>query len=103
MQNGLHVGVLAVFKMNLIPNGMEKNELRGETRRTVFLLIKCSCYVLNSFSGEATEDELFSRLQNLKNGAEQQSNTPSTENVEEPSGKLDISFAFYFKNELVNQ
>ncbi|XP_019725279.1 E3 ubiquitin-protein ligase RLIM [Hippocampus comes] len=35
--------------------------------------------------GEATEDELFSRLQNLKNGAEQQSNTPNTENVEEPS------------------
>ncbi|XP_037117847.1 E3 ubiquitin-protein ligase RLIM isoform X2 [Syngnathus acus] len=34
--------------------------------------------------GEATEDELFSRLQNIKNGAEQQSNTPRTENVEEP-------------------
>ncbi|XP_057705434.1 E3 ubiquitin-protein ligase RLIM [Corythoichthys intestinalis] len=34
--------------------------------------------------GEATEDELLSRLQNIKNGAEQQSEAPSTEIAEDP-------------------
>ncbi|XP_061691364.1 E3 ubiquitin-protein ligase RLIM [Syngnathoides biaculeatus] len=39
--------------------------------------------------GEATEDELFSRLQNIKNDAEQQTNTPSTENVEDPAAIIE--------------
>nr|XP_046261951.1 E3 ubiquitin-protein ligase RLIM isoform X2 [Scatophagus argus] len=34
--------------------------------------------------GEVTEDELFSRLQQIKDGPEQQNNTPSTEGGEEP-------------------
>ncbi|XP_069027724.1 E3 ubiquitin-protein ligase RLIM [Embiotoca jacksoni] len=34
--------------------------------------------------GEVTEDELFSRLQQIKDGPEQQNTTPSTESVEEP-------------------
>ncbi|KAM7000501.1 E3 ubiquitin-protein ligase RLIM isoform 1-T2 [Tautogolabrus adspersus] len=34
--------------------------------------------------GEATEDELLSRLQQLKDGPEQQNNTPTTENGEDP-------------------
>lgn len=34
--------------------------------------------------GEVTEDELFSRLQQIKDGPEQQNNTPSTESGEDP-------------------
>ncbi|XP_008282601.1 E3 ubiquitin-protein ligase RNF12-B [Stegastes partitus] len=34
--------------------------------------------------GEVTEDELFSRLQQIKDGPEQQNNTPSTESAEDP-------------------
>ncbi|XP_010753519.3 E3 ubiquitin-protein ligase RLIM [Larimichthys crocea] len=34
--------------------------------------------------GEVTEDELFSRLQQIKDGPEQQNNTPSAENGEDP-------------------
>uniref|UniRef100_A0A1A7Z4G8 RING-type E3 ubiquitin transferase n=2 Tax=Iconisemion striatum TaxID=60296 RepID=A0A1A7Z4G8_9TELE len=34
--------------------------------------------------GEVTEDELFSRLQQIKDGPEQQNNPPSTETSEEP-------------------
>ncbi|XP_051274868.1 E3 ubiquitin-protein ligase RLIM isoform X2 [Dicentrarchus labrax] len=34
--------------------------------------------------GEVTEDELFSRLQQIKDGPEQQNNNPSTESGEEP-------------------
>ncbi|KAM8733269.1 E3 ubiquitin-protein ligase RLIM [Acanthopagrus schlegelii] len=34
--------------------------------------------------GEVTEDELFSRLQQIKDGPEPQNNTPSTENGEDP-------------------
>ncbi|TKS72485.1 E3 ubiquitin-protein ligase RNF12-A [Collichthys lucidus] len=34
--------------------------------------------------GEVTEDELFSRLQQIKDGPEQQNNTPSAENAEDP-------------------
>lgn len=47
---------------------------------------------MTSLSGEVTEDELFSRLQQIKDGPEQQNNTPSIENGEEPVGKLAISF-----------
>lgn len=46
-------------------------------------------------SGEVTEDELFSRLQQIKDGPEQQNNStsaPSTESVEDPVGK----FPFFF-------
>uniref|UniRef100_A0A3Q2T8R3 RING-type E3 ubiquitin transferase n=1 Tax=Fundulus heteroclitus TaxID=8078 RepID=A0A3Q2T8R3_FUNHE len=35
--------------------------------------------------GEVTEDELFSRLQQIKDGPEQQNNNPSTESTEEPA------------------
>lgn len=34
--------------------------------------------------GEVTEDELFNRLQQIKDGPEQQNNTPSAENGEDP-------------------
>ncbi|XP_045886174.1 E3 ubiquitin-protein ligase RNF12-B [Micropterus dolomieu] len=34
--------------------------------------------------GEVTEDELFSRLQQIKDGPEQQNNTPSTESGQDP-------------------
>ncbi len=50
------------------------------------------CFVI-SLSGEATEDELFNRLQQIKDGPEQQNNTPSTENGEEPVGTF-VSFCF---------
>uniref|UniRef100_A0A3B5A988 RING-type E3 ubiquitin transferase n=1 Tax=Stegastes partitus TaxID=144197 RepID=A0A3B5A988_9TELE len=39
--------------------------------------------------GEVTEDELFSRLQQIKDGPEQQNNTPSTESAEDPVGNGD--------------
>ncbi|XP_054648374.1 E3 ubiquitin-protein ligase RLIM [Dunckerocampus dactyliophorus] len=41
--------------------------------------------------GEATEDELFSRLHHIKNGAEQQTNTPRTENGEDPGEQPETS------------
>ncbi|XP_061901820.1 E3 ubiquitin-protein ligase RLIM [Entelurus aequoreus] len=41
--------------------------------------------------GEATEDELFSRLHHIKNGPEQQNNTPRTENGEEPGEQPETS------------
>lgn len=44
-----------------------------------------------SLSGEVTEDELFNRLQQIKDGPEQQNNTPSTESGEDPVGKF-VSF-----------
>nr|XP_020474923.1 E3 ubiquitin-protein ligase RLIM isoform X2 [Monopterus albus] len=34
--------------------------------------------------GEVTEDELFNRLQQIKDGTEEQNNTPTTENGEDP-------------------
>lgn len=45
-------------------------------------------------SGEVTEDELFSRLQQIKDGPEPQNNTPSTESGEDPVGKFVISSSF---------
>lgn len=47
-----------------------------------------------SLSGEVTEDELFSRLQQIKDGPEQQNNTPSTERGEDPVGTFAISSFF---------
>ncbi|XP_068182254.1 E3 ubiquitin-protein ligase RLIM [Antennarius striatus] len=41
--------------------------------------------------GEVTEDELFSRLQQIKNSPEQQNNTPSTESGEDPVEPLETS------------
>lgn len=42
-------------------------------------------------SGEVTEDELFNRLQQIKDaGPQQQNNTPNTESTGEPSGKFDL-------------
>nr|XP_057919787.1 E3 ubiquitin-protein ligase RLIM [Doryrhamphus excisus] len=41
--------------------------------------------------GEATEDELFSRLHHIKNGAEQQNNTPRAENGEDPAEQPETS------------
>lgn len=49
-----------------------------------------------SLSGEVTEDELFNRLQQIKDGPQQQNNTPSTEIGEDPVGKFAISFLIYF-------
>lgn len=46
-------------------------------------------------SGEVTEDELFSRLQQIKDGPETQNNTPSTESGEDPVGKFVISSSFF--------
>lgn len=54
-------------------------------------------HFLMSLSGEVTEDELFNRLQQIKDGPEQQNNTPSTEVGEDPVGKFVIpSFFFLF-------
>lgn len=41
--------------------------------------------------GEVTQDELFNRLQQIKDGPEQQNNTAGTESVEDPVGTFDIS------------
>lgn len=41
-----------------------------------------------SLSGEVTEDELFNRLQQIKDGPEQPTNNPSTESAENPVGKI---------------
>lgn len=50
-----------------------------------------------SLSGEVTEDELFNRLQQIKDGPEQQNNTPGTERGEDPVGMFAIYlFIFYF-------
>lgn len=46
----------------------------------------CFCCFVICSSGEATEDELFSRLQQIKDGPEQQNNTPSNERGEDPVG-----------------
>lgn len=50
--------------------------------------------------GEVTQDELFNRLQQIKDGPEQQNNTAGTESVEDPVGMFDISlyivFFFFF-------
>lgn len=46
-------------------------------------------------SGEVTEDELFSRLQQIKDGPEQQNEAPPTESGEDPVGKLGISSFLY--------
>lgn len=44
------------------------------------------CFVI-SLPGEVTEDELFSRLQQIKDGPEQQNNNPSTESQEDQAGR----------------
>lgn len=52
--------------------------------------ISFSSFVI-CLSGEVTEDELFSRLQQIKDGPDQHSNNtnaPSTESVEDPVGKF---------------
>lgn len=49
-----------------------------------------------SLSGEVTEDELFNRLQQIKDGPEQQNNTPSTETGEDPVGKFAVLYIFFF-------
>lgn len=54
------------------------------------MLVSCLLIRISGFlflSGEVTADELFSRLQQIKDGPEQQNITPSTENGEEPVGK----------------
>lgn len=49
-----------------------------------------------SLAGEATEDELFSRLQQIKDGPEQQ-NTPRIERGEDPVGMFAVtSFLFFY-------
>lgn len=59
-----------------------------------FIITGCFyCFVM-SLSGEVTEDELFSRLQQIKDGPEQQNNTPSTERGEDPVGTFAISSFF---------
>lgn len=48
-------------------------------------------------AGEATEDELFSRLQQIKDGPEQQNNTPRIEREEDPVGMFTVtSFLFFY-------
>lgn len=47
-------------------------------------------------SGEVTQDELFNRLQQIKDGPEQQNNTAGTESVEDPVGTFDISLYIVF-------
>ena len=51
-----------------------------------------------SLSGEVTQDELLSRLQQIKDGPEQPNSTPSapsTESGVDPVGKFAISFFFF--------
>lgn len=59
-----------------------------------FLLTDCFCFVI-SLLGEVTEDELFSRLQQIKDGPEQQNNTPSVESGEDPVGKFAFSYSAF--------
>lgn len=61
-----------------------------------FLIRDCFCFVM-SLSGEVTEDELFSRLQQIKDGPEQQNSStsaPSTETGEDPVGKRPFFVVF---------
>ena len=48
-------------------------------------------------TGEVTEDELFSRLQQIKDGPEQQNNTSSTDSGEDPVGKLTVPLFLTFQ------
>lgn len=63
------------------------------TAKNSFFFLITDCLFVISLSGEVTEDELFSRLQQIKDGPEQQNNTPSTESGEDPVGKF-ASFLF---------
>ncbi len=66
---------------------------------------KFTCFIYCSvmcLSGEVTEDELFSRLQQIKDGPEQQNDNSSPENGEDPVGKFAFSsvfleFVFYYQ------
>lgn len=53
-------------------------------------------FLLCCYSGEATADELLSRLQHVKEGQEQQNTAPSNDRGEEPIGKI-VSFAINFE------
>lgn len=59
------------------------------------------CFV-TSLPGEVTEDELFNRLQQIKDGPEQQNNTPSAETGEDPVGKFAPSVLFRLYGSLSN-
>lgn len=62
-------------------------------RKTHFLFDNRFIYfLLCCYSGEATADELLSRLQHVKEGQEQQNTAPSNDRGEEPIGKI-VSFA----------
>lgn len=67
--------------------------------QNIFFYVKtlCLCCFVICSSGEATEDELFSRLQQIKDGPEQQNNTPSNERGEDPVGMF-ASSAFFVIN-----
>lgn len=56
-----------------------------------------------SLPGEVTEDELFNRLQQIKDGPEQPiNNNPSPENSEDPVGMLIRSFTFWVHGEYLH-
>lgn len=56
----------------------------------MLIVKKCLMYCFLSLPGEVTEDELFNRLQQIKDGPEQQNNNTSAENQEDQVGKCSI-------------
>lgn len=67
----------------------------GLSKIFFFLVTGCLyCFVM-SVVGEATEEELFSRLRQIKDGPEQQNNTSSTEREEDPVGMFALIVLFY--------
>lgn len=62
----------------------------------IFSLLITECYFVMFLPGEVTQDELFNRLQQIKDGPEQQNNTAGTESVEDPVGTFDIFLYIVF-------